>query len=125
MAPLDHEQKTEVADMIRASMNEMKSAVQKGHDDLRVTTEAEISTQRIHNTDVENKFVELTQSIEAQFTALRAELGAEFDSTKNNATEVRALVSGLQEQKQNMITDIEKHFSEFAVKTGEMREFIG
>ena len=92
MAPLDHEHKAEVADMIRTGVNEMKAAVQKGHDDLRVTTEAEISTQRIHNTDVENKFVELTQSIEAQFTALRAELGAEFDSTKKDAAEVRTLV---------------------------------
>ena len=120
MAPLDHEQKAEVADMMRTGMNEMKAAVQKGHVDMRVTTEAEIGTQRIHNAEVENKFVEITQSIGAQFTALRAELSAEFDSTKKNVTEVPTLVSGLQEQKQNMLTGIEKHFKEFAVKIGEM-----
>ena len=60
--------------------------------------------------------MELTQSIETQFTALRIELGAELDSTKKNATEVRTLVSGLQEQKQNMIDDVGKHFKEFEVR---------
>ena len=73
-------------------MNEMKAAVQKGRDDMRVTTKAEISTQRMHNAEVENKFVEVTQSIAAQFTAVRAELGAEFESTKKDAAEVRTLV---------------------------------
>ena len=82
MAPLDTEQKAEVAELIKTGTNksfaaspgalaEIKVAMQQGHDDMRVTTEAEIKTQRAHNVEVEKKYVELTQSVEAQFTALR------------------------------------------------------
>ena len=74
-----------------------KAAMQKGQDDMCVTTEAEIKTQRVHNAEVEKKYVELTQSIELQFTALRAELGKEFNSTKKYAVEVRTLVAGFEE----------------------------
>ena len=102
---------------------------------MRVTTEIEIKAQRAHNLGVETKYLELTKNIEAQLTALRVEfnqsetalrleLGAEFHSTKQNAIEVRTLVSGLQEQKQNMIDDVDKHFKEFQEKTGEMRTLI-
>ena len=93
--------------------------------DMRVTTEAEVKTQRVHNAELEKKYVELLQSIQAQFTALRAELGTEFDSTKKDAAEIRALDTGSEEQKRTMIADIEKHFRYFAVKSGEMRELIG
>ena len=74
---------------------------------------------------MDKKYVELTQSIGAQFTALRAELGTEFDSSKNNAAKIRTLVTGFEEQKRTMIVDIEKHFRDFAVKSGGMREFVG
>ena len=67
------------------AMAEIKAAMQKGHDDMRVTTEVEIK--------VEKMYVELTQSIEAQFTVLRAELGTEFDSTNKDAAEIRTLVT--------------------------------
>ena len=35
------------------------------------------------------------------------------------------MVSGLQEQKQNMIDDMSKHFKEIELKTGEMKTLIG
>ena len=56
---------------------------------------------------------------------MRVELGAEFDTSKKEASETRAVISGFQEQKGSMIADIEKHFAEFHEKSGEMRELIG
>ena len=38
---------------------------------------------------------------------------------------MRILVSGLQEQKQNMIDDVGKHFKEFELKASEMKPLIG
>ena len=51
-------------------------------------------------------------------------LGTEFDSTKKDAAEIRTLVTGFDEQNRTMIDDIEMHFSDFAVKSGEMRDLI-
>ena len=92
---------------------------------MRVATEAEIKAQRAHNLEVETKFAEITQSIAAQLTVLRAELFTEFDSSKKDAAETRTLITGFQEQKGAMIADIEKHFGDFATKSGEMRELFG
>ena len=66
MAPGDPEQRAEVAELIRTGTNEsyaasertlteIKAVMQKGHDDMRVTTEAEIKAQRAHNAEVEKK----------------------------------------------------------------------
>ena len=105
MAPLDPDQRVEVAEMIRTGTNdsfaasawawaEIKVSMQKGHDDISVTTEAEIQTQRAHNFEVEKKYVEFTQNIAAQFAALRAELGTEFDASKKDAAEIHTLITG-------------------------------
>ena len=56
---------------------------------------------------------------------MRLELGAEFDTTKQNASEVRSLVLELQAQKQNMIYFVDKQFKEFQEKSGEMKTLIG
>ena len=103
MAPRDTEQRADVAEMIRTGTNESfaaslaqlaldKVAMQHGHDDMRVTTETEIKNQRVHNAEVDKKYVESKQSIEAQFTVLRAEFGTEFDSTIKDAAEIRTLL---------------------------------
>ena len=83
MAPLDPEQRAEFAELIRTgttesyaasetALTEIKAAMQKGHDDMCVTMHAEIKAQRAHIAEVENKYLELTQGVEAQLTALPA-----------------------------------------------------
>ena len=76
------------------------------------------------NAEVEKKYVELTQDIELRFTALRMEFGKEFDSTKSDAVEIRALVAGFEEQKRVMIGEISAHFEVLETKSGEMKVLI-
>ena len=104
---------------------QIRASTQKGHDDMRVTTEIEIKAQRAHCLEVETKLVEMEKTIVAQFLALRVELGTEFGSSKKESAETRAVITGFQEQKGAMIADIEKHFNEFQEKTGEMKTLIG
>ena len=136
MAPLDPEQRAEVLEMIKSGVQEshavtekalfeIRASTQKGHDDMRVTTEAEITAQRARNLEIETKLTEMQNSIASQFLALRTALGAEFDTSKKEAAETRSVITKFQEQKETMIADIEKHFGDFAVKSGEMRELIG
>ena len=99
----------------------IRTSSEKGHDDMRVTTEEEGKAQRAHNLEVETKLGELVKSIAAQFLSLRADL----ETTAKNTIEVCDLVSGLQEQKKNMIDEVEKHFTECQEKTEEMRTLIG
>ena len=130
MAPLDPEQRAEVLEMTKSGLQESHAATEKalidirattnkGHEDMRVTTEIEIKAQRAHNLEVETKLLELTKNIEAQITALRVEfgqsetavrikLGTEFDNAKQNAAELRGLVAELQVQKQNIIDGVDK-----------------
>ena len=102
-------------------MIEIRASTQKGHDDMRVTTDAEIKAQRAHNLEVETKLVEMDKTIAAQFLALRADLGTELDSSKKEAAKTRAVITGFQEQKGAMIADIENHFTEFQEKTGDLK----
>ena len=76
---------------------EIRASTQKGHDDMRVTTKDEIKMQRAHNLEVETKLVEMEKTIAAQFLTLRVELGAEFDSSKKESVETRAVITGFQE----------------------------
>ena len=69
--------------------------------------------------------MEMEKTIAAHFLALRVELGTEFDSSKKEAAETRAVITGFHYQKGAMIADIEKHLKEFQEKTGEMRTLIG
>ena len=110
MAPLDPEQRAEVQALIKESHavieNELvgiRAAAHKGHEDMRVTTEAEIEKQRAHNLEVETKLLEITKSVQELTTnvqiqltalsaemnksenALRLELGKEFDTGKKSA----------------------------------------
>ena len=146
MAPLDQEQRAEVQEMIKQSHAVMegelvgiRAAANKGHEDMRVTTEAEIEKQRAHNLEVETKYLELTKSIQAQLAALstemnqsridaenalRLELGKEFDNNKKSTAEVQGLVAELQVQKQNMVDGVDKQFMEFQEKSGEMKALI-
>ena len=41
--------------------------------------------------------VEMEKTIAAQFLTLRVELGAEFDSSKKESVETRAVITGFQE----------------------------
>ena len=150
MAPLDSEQRAEVLELIKSGLIEsnalvetaltgIRASAQKGHDDLKSTTEFEIKTQRALNLETETKMAEMQKiiaaqdeklgnmekTIEAQFLELRAELGTEFDQSKKDATETRAVITGFQEQQGAMIADIEKSFDEFREKSSEMRELIG
>ena len=106
----------------------IRAAANKGHGDIRVTTEAEIEKQRAHNLEVETKYLELTKSIQAQLAALstemnqsridaenalRLELGKEFDNNNKKSTaEVQGLVAELQVQKQSMVDGVDKQFME-------------
>ena len=132
MAPLDPEQRAEVLEMIKVGLQEshaateqalieIRTSTQKGHDDMRVTTEAEITAQRFRNLEIETKLMEMQGSIVSQFLVLRTELGAEFDTAKKEAAETRSVITAFQVQKESMIGDIGKHFEEFALKSGEMR----
>ena len=105
MAPPDQEQRAEVLEMITSglqeshavtekALTEIRASTQKGHDDMRVTIEIEIKAQRAHNPEVETKLVEMEKTIAAQFLTLRVELGAEFESSKKEATETRAVIIG-------------------------------
>ena len=107
MAPLDQEQRAEVLELIKTGLQEshavtekalvkIRASTQKGHDDLLSTTEIEIKTQRAHNLEVETKLVDMEKTIAAQFLTLRVELGAEFGSSKKEATETRAVITGFQ-----------------------------
>ena len=150
MAPLDSEQRAEVLELIKSGLIEsnsqvetalagMRASAQKGHDDLKSTTEFEIKTQRSLNLETETKVAEMQKiitaqdeklgnmekTIEAQFRGLREELGVEFDKNKKDATETRAVITGFQDQKVAMIADIEKSFGDFREKSSEMRELIG
>ena len=63
MAPLDQEQRAEVLELIKSglqeshaatekALTEIRTSTQKGHDDMRVTTEAEITAQRARNLEL-------------------------------------------------------------------------
>ena len=78
MAPLDPEQRAEVLEMIKSGVQEphavtekalfeIRASTQKGHDNMRVTTEAEITAQRIRNLEIETKLTEMQNSIASQF----------------------------------------------------------
>ena len=106
MALLDEGQKTEMREMIRQGTNEAfaassaklaieKADMVKGHEDMGTTTAEFVKSQVARDEKVEKKYRERTQEIESRFTALRAELGQEFASTKKDAVEVRALVAGV------------------------------
>ena len=136
MALLDEAQKTEIRQMIRQGTNEAfaassaqlaaeKAEMVKGHEDMRTTTEEFVNNQSVRNAEVEKKYIELTRDIELRFTALRVELGKEFDSTKADAIEVRTLITGFEEQKRVMIGEIDAHFRDFDTKSGEMKVLIG
>ena len=118
MAPLDPEQRAEVQSLIKESHavieNELvgvRAATNKGHEEMRVTTEAEIEKQRAHNLEMETKYLELMKGLQAQLAALstelndsrvgaenalRLELGKEFDAGKKSTSEVQGLVAELQ-----------------------------
>ena len=133
MAPLDSEQRAEVFELIKSgpiesnalvetALTGIRASAQKGHDDLKSTTEFEIKTQRALNLETETKMAEMQKiiaaqdeklghmekAIEAKFLKLREELGTEFDQSKKDATETRAVITGFQEQKGAMIADIEE-----------------
>ena len=95
----------------------------------RTRTNVELKTiqkaKRAHNLEVETKLVEMEKTIAAHFLTLRIELGAEFDSSKKESIETSAVITAFQEQKRAMITDIEKHFTEFQEKTCEMKTLLG
>ena len=68
----------EVLELIKSGMQEsyavtekalieIRASTQKGHDDMRVSTEAEIKAQRAHNLKVETKLVEMEKTIAVQF----------------------------------------------------------
>ena len=110
MAPLDPEQRAEVLEIIKSGVQESHAgtekalfeiwaSTQKGHDDMRVTTEAEITNQRARNLEIETKLAEIQSSIASQFLALRIELGSEFDTSKKEAAENRLTITMFQEQK--------------------------
>ena len=124
MVPLDEGQKSEISEMIRQGTNESfaassaqlaaeKAEMVEGHEDMRMTTEEFVNNQLTRNAEVEKKYVELTRDIEPRFTALRVELGKEFDSTKADAVEVRTLITGFEEQKRVMIGEIDAVFRDF------------
>ena len=133
MAPLDPEQRAEVLEMIKSGLQEphaatekalieIRTSTQKGHDDMSVTTEAEITAQRPRNLEIETKLTEMQGSIPSQFLVLRTELGAEFDMAKNEAAETRSVITTFHVQKEFMIADIGKHFEEFAAMVREADE---
>ena len=136
MAPLDEGQKSEIREMIPQGTHEAFAAssaqpavetaeMVKVHEDMRTTTEEFVNNQLARNAEVDrNKNVEPTQHIELRSTALRMELGKEFDSTKADAVEVRTLVAGFEGQKQVAISDINAHFKDFETKSGEMKVLI-
>ena len=77
MAPLDPEQRAEVVELIKSGLTEsssqvekvlaeMRTSAQKGHDDLKSTTEFEIKTQRSRNLETEAKIAEMQKIITAQ-----------------------------------------------------------
>ena len=136
MAPLDEGQKSEIREMLRQGTNEAlaassaqlaaeKAEMVKGHEDMRTTTEEFVNNQLARNAEVEKKYVHLTRDIELRFTALRVELGKEFDSTKADAVEVRTLITGFDDQRRVMIGKIDAHIRDFETKSGEMKELIG
>ena len=121
MAPLDQEQKEEVAEMIRLgqirSHSEFKAEIAKGNvetlrisTDMRVTTEEFVKRQLDLNTDVEKRCRELAQDIEDKFAILRQELGTEFASTKANAGEIREMLASFEGQKETTGANIAAHF---------------
>ena len=140
MAPLDEGQKTEIREMIRQGTKEAFAAssaqlaiekadmvkghtdmrttdMVKGHTDMRTMTEEFVNHQLASNTEVDKKYIELTQDIELGFTSLLMELGKEFESTKSHAIEVCALDAGFEGQKQVMISVINAHFKDFETKS--------
>ena len=102
-----------------------KADMFKNHEDIRMTMEEFMRGQVARNEEVENKYCEITQDIETRFTKLRAELAQEFASTKKDADEVRSLVGGFEDQKRVMINEIDAHFRDFEIKSGEMKVLIG
>ena len=136
MAPFGEGPKPDIRKMIRQGTNEAfaassaqlaaeKAEMVKGHEDMRTTTEEFVNNQLTRNAEVEKKDVELTRDIGSRFTALRVELGKEFDSTKADAIEVHTLITGFEEQKRVMIGEIDAHFRDFETKSGEMKVLIG
>ena len=78
MAPLDPEQRAEVQALIKESHavieNELvgiRATAHKGHEDMRVTTEAEIEKQRAHNLEVETRLVEMAKTVQELTTNVR------------------------------------------------------
>ena len=76
------------------------------------------------NGEFEEKFGQLSTGIEAKFTELRLELGAQFASMQASSTEVREMMDTLDTRKQNMVAEIAATFDKLEEKVSEMETLL-
>ena len=118
------EQRAEIIGMIAHAQEEVHERamgeVTTGLSEIRMATETFYLKQTKMNGEFEEKFGQLSAGIEAKFTELRVELGAQFASMQANSTEVREMMDALETRKTTMATEIAATVDKLEEKGTEM-----
>ena len=125
---LTQEERAEIIGLIAHAQEEVHARamgeVTTGLSEIRMATETFGFKQTKINGEFEEKFGQLSASIEPKFTELRLERGAQFASTQANSTEVREMMDALETRKTTMATEIAATFDKLEEKGTEMETLL-